>query len=154
MIHREKPTCFTRSPLVYVTCSPSGHTASYVVCVIFLVVLFLSALRLALSSLLWFFFSPFFLFLFSFSSGLRPSSGSFFSLCSFLLFEGLLFLLGGDREKRAEVSGGDSEERGGREYKGPQERLPAVQGSRRDQKIRRSRGGRWSWTFKLAHKRS
>ena len=29
-----------------------------------------------------------------------------------------------------------------------------VQGSRRDQKIKRSRGGRWSWTFKLAQKRS
>ena len=29
-----------------------------------------------------------------------------------------------------------------------------TQGSRRDQKIRRSRGGRWSWTFKLAQKRS
>ena len=28
------------------------------------------------------------------------------------------------------------------------------QGSRRDQKIKRSRGGRWSWTFKLAQKRS
>ena len=31
---------------------------------------------------------------------------------------------------------------------------PSVQGSRRDQKIKRSRGGRWSWTFKLAQKRS
>ena len=29
-----------------------------------------------------------------------------------------------------------------------------TQGSRRDQKIKRSRGGRWSWTFKLAQKRS
>ena len=28
------------------------------------------------------------------------------------------------------------------------------QGSRRDQKIKRSRGGRWSWTFKFAQKRS
>ena len=30
----------------------------------------------------------------------------------------------------------------------------AIKGSRRDQKIKRSRGGRWSWTFKLAQKRS
>ena len=28
------------------------------------------------------------------------------------------------------------------------------QGSRRDQKMKRSRGGRWSWTFKLAQERS
>ena len=33
-------------------------------------------------------------------------------------------------------------------------RNAASQGTRRDQKIKRSRGGRWSWTFKLAQKRS
>ena len=33
-------------------------------------------------------------------------------------------------------------------------RNAASQGSRRDQKIKRCREGRWSWTFKLAQKRS
>ena len=70
-------------------------------------------------------FQSFFFFFFFFQAFVHRPSLSFFSLCSFLLFEGLLFLLG-EREKKAEVSGGDSEERGWREYKGPQKRLPAV----------------------------
>ena len=69
------------------------------------------------------FFLSFFVFLF-----FRPSSiGLFFFLALFFFaLRMVAFSFGREREKKAEVSGGDSEERGWREYKGPQKRLPAV----------------------------